>query len=107
MSETGHCELCGRFVGPITRHHLIPRTRHANKRTQREFDRVELKRRVVWFCQPCHDHVHALFTEKSLERDFNTLHSLAAQPAVAKFVAWIRSKPGGFRVPAKTARRRS
>ena len=107
MSQPACCELCRRCVERLTRHHLIPRTRHANKRTQREFDRAELKRRVVWFCQPCHDHVHALFTEKTLERDLNTLDSLVAQPAVAKFVAWIRSKPGGFRVPAKTARGKS
>ena len=104
MSKAIHCELCGRSINHLTRHHLIPRTRHANKRAQRTFDRAELKGRVAWFCQPCHDHIHSLVTEKDLERKYNTIASLAAHPEVAKFVAWIRNKPDGFRPPAKDAR---
>ena len=97
MHEYRCCELCGRAVSLLTRHHLIPRTRHANKRNQREFDRAEVKQRIAWLCKPCHDHVHALFTEKMLEREFNTLESLAMQPEVAKFVAWIQKKPAHYR----------
>ena len=92
------CELCGREISALTRHHLIPRTRHANKRNKREFDRAEVKRRIAWFCRPCHDHVHALFTEKELERHFNTVAMLAAHPEVSRFLNWIRRKPDGFRV---------
>lgn len=103
MSRCGTCELCGRQVGALTRHHLIPRTRHANKRTRREFDRAEVKTRVAWLCRPCHSHTHALFTEKELERRFNTLESLAAHPAVARFVAWIRTKPDGFKPASRAA----
>ena len=95
--STGICELCGRQVGRLTKHHLIPKARHANKRNKREFDRHEVKHRLAWFCRPCHSHVHALFTEKTLEREFNTLALLAAQPEVAKFAAWIRTKPDGFK----------
>jgi hypothetical protein len=94
---SGACELCGRTVAALTRHHLIPRARHANKRTRREFERDEVKRRLAWFCRPCHSHVHALFTEKTLERQFNQVAALAAHPEVAKFVAWIRTKPDGFK----------
>ena len=94
---SGVCELCGRHVSVLTKHHLIPKARHANKRNKREFDREEVKQRLAWFCRPCHTQVHALYTEKTLEREFNTLVSPAAQPDVAKFVAWIRTKPDGFK----------
>lgn len=97
------CELCGRQVSFLTRHHLIPRTRHANKRNKREFDRQEVKGRIAWLCRPCHDHVHALFTEKTLERDFNTLELIAAHPEVAKFVTWIQRKPDGFKPTSREA----
>jgi len=103
MSEGRVCELCGRLVSLVTKHHLIPRTRHKNKRNKREFDRVEVKTRVAWFCRPCHDHVHALFTEKTLEREFNTLESLMAHPEIARFVTWIQRRPDGFRPASKTS----
>lgn len=100
---SGRCELCERTVAALTRHHLIPRVRHANKRNQREFDRREVKHRLAWFCRPCHSHVHALFMEKTLEREFNTLAALAAHPDLAKFVAWIRTKPEGFKPTSQPA----
>src|SRR5215813_740741 len=96
MSEK-HCELCGRQVSTLTRHHLVPRTRHSNKRNKRDFDRADVKTRIAWLCRPCHNHVHALFTEKTLEREFNTLESLLSHPDVGRFVEWIRTKPDGFR----------
>ena len=103
MNPSGPCELCHREMNPLTRHHLIPRTRHANKRNKREFDRADVKQRIAWLCQPCHDHIHALFTEKTLERKFNTLDSLAKHPDVARFVGWIRNKPADFRPVSHTA----
>ncbi|MFO1512396.1 MAG: hypothetical protein U1F83_05700 [Verrucomicrobiota bacterium] len=97
MNQNRQCELCGREGGEMTRHHLVPRTRHSNKRNRRDFDRVDVRSRIAWLCRPCHNHVHALFTEKVLERRFNTVESLAAHPEVARFVIWIRKKPAGFR----------
>lgn len=93
---TGRCELCERGEVELTRHHLVPRTRHSNKRNQREFDREDVRTRIALFCRPCHRMVHALFTEKQLERELNTLEAIAAHPDVARFVAWIRPKPPGF-----------
>ena len=91
----------------LTRHHLIPRTRHPNKRNKRQFDRSEVKTRIAWFCPPCHNHVHALFSEKTLEREFNTLESLAAHSEVARFVSWIRKKPSGYRPSNRPSSTRS
>ncbi len=93
----GRCAICRREE-TLTRHHLIPRTRHHNKRNKREFDRDVVKQ-VVGICRPCHSQIHALLSEKELEREYNTVDKLRAHPGVAKFSEWIRSKPPGFRVP--------
>ena len=98
MSEPGKsCALCGRIVPQLTRHHLIPRTRHRNKRNKRDFARSEVKSRVVMICRACHNQVHALFTEKTLEREFNTLETLANHPEIIRFVNWVKTKPPTFR----------
>lgn len=89
------CELCGRAGVELTRHHLIPRTRHTNKRAKRQTTREE-RQQTIGLCRPCHNQIHALFTAKQLERDFPTLSLLAAHPGVARFVEWIREKPPGF-----------
>ncbi len=47
MRRVGVCELCGRAECVLTKHHLIPQARHANKRNKRDFDRVEVKQRVA------------------------------------------------------------
>lgn len=101
----GACDLCGRDE-ELTRHHLIPRTRHRNKRTKREFEREEV-RATVGLCRPCHAQLHKLFTEKELEREWNSLERLRAHPDVEKFVRWVAPKPSGFRAQSAEARRRS
>jgi hypothetical protein len=100
---TGHCALCGREE-TLTRHHLIPRTRHHNKRNQREFTRAEVKV-TVGFCRPCHAQVHAVLSEKELERAHRTVETLRAHPEIAKFVAWIAAKPRGFKPQVRSQRR--
>lgn len=97
------CELCGRVVEEVTRHHLIPRARHGNRRAQRTFDREEFHHRTAWLCRPCHKQIHVLLTEKEMERTYNTLEALLQHPEVARFVAWLRDKPAGLKV---TVRRR-
>src|SRR5881275_24451 len=89
------CAICGREE-TLTRHHLIPRTRHHNKRNKREFDRATVKQ-VVGMCRPCHSQIHALFTEKELEREFNTVERLRMHPELTKFARWIAKKPRGFK----------
>jgi len=101
------CELCGRAVARLTRHHLIPRTRHSNRRNKRDFGRHEVHERVAWLCRPCHDHVHNVFSEKELERHFNTVSRLREHAEIARFVEWIAAKPAGFRPRrGKRSRRR-
>ena len=91
----GLCPICGREE-TLTRHHLIPRTLHPNKRNKREFDRRTVKK-TVGICRPCHSQIHAVLTEKQLEREYPTVESLQAHPEIAKFATWIATKPRGFK----------
>lgn len=95
----GICAICGRFE-TLTRHHLIPRTRHPNKKNKRDFNRAAVKE-TVGICRPCHSQIHAVLTEKELERDWNTVEKLRAHPDVQKYAEWIAGKPRGFRVPTQ------
>jgi hypothetical protein len=101
---TEGCELCGRATGDLTRHHLIPRTRHANKRNKREFDRNDVHHRIARLCRACHKQVHAVLTEKQLEREFNTLAALRGHPEIARFVDWVKAQPAGAHVAVRTSR---
>lgn len=90
------CELCGRAMEGLTRHHLIPRTRHRNKRNRREFSREEVRTRILWVCRPCHSHIHRVLSEKDMEREYNTREALIGHPEIRRFTAWIGRRPPGF-----------
>jgi Fe-S oxidoreductase len=105
MERPPTCELCGRAVEVLTRHHLIPRTRHKNKKNKKLFERSDVKSRILWICQACHDTIHSVLTEKELERTYNTPEALAAHPEIKKFTDWIRTKPESFGVKVKESRR--
>jgi 5-methylcytosine-specific restriction endonuclease McrA len=94
--------LCEREA-VLTRHHLIPRARHHNRRNKREFARSTV-RAVVGLCRSCHSQVHQLLTEKQLEREFNTVEKLRAHPGVATFAEWMRPRPSGFRPAMRSSR---
>jgi 5-methylcytosine-specific restriction endonuclease McrA len=101
--ETGVCELCGRNGVLLTRHHLIPRTRHGSKSARKRFNRKTMVEEILWVCRPCHNQVHVLFAEKELEREYHTRDALLAHEEMRKFIHWISKKPAGFR---PTSRRR-
>lgn len=100
------CQLCGRRVPDITVHHLIPRTRHSNKRNKRDFARSEVRDRTIRVCQPCHKNIHAALDNKSLERDYNTLRALASHPAIKRFSTWVARQSPGRHVRVRGTRRR-
>ena len=64
-----------------------------------------MKTDLLLLCVGCHKQLHALFSEKELERRLHDLPSLRAEPEVQKFVAWIKDKPPGFRPRAIRAKR--
>ena len=90
------CELCGREI-QLTSHHLIPRTRHRNKRTQKRFRRDDMQTRILWVCRSCHNHIHNTFSEKELADAYYSKELLLAHPAIKKFIGWIAARPAGFK----------
>jgi hypothetical protein len=100
------CELCERSGVRCDSHHLIPRTRHKNKRNKREFDRHEVKDRTVWLCHPCHGTVHTIFTEKELERELNSLEKIKSHEVIQRHVVWIQSKSNDFKLKMNRSERR-
>ena len=100
----GKCAICGREE-TLTRHPPIPRTRHANKKNKRDFERAVV-RQVVGICRPCHSKIHALLSEKEREREYHTVAKLKEHPGVAKFAQWIATKPRGFKAAVQKASER-
>ena len=95
------CELCGRTQLPLTRHHLIPQSRHNKGRTQRYFEKEEMLFRIALLCRPCHSQVHAVLDNATLMQQYNTVEALAAHPEIAKFAAWVATKPAGLKVTVR------
>jgi len=100
------CVLCERDVDVITEHHLIPKTRHKNKKNKKMFSREEVKTSKALLCKPCHNNIHAHISEKELEKDYNTLDTIREHPDVVKFTNWIKNKPADTKVPNKRNKRR-
>lgn len=62
----------------LTRHHLVPKSRRG--------------RVTVLLCRPCHQQVHAVLSEKSLEREYGTLEQLLDAPELQSWIGWIRGR---------------
>ncbi len=74
------CPLCERYilVQNLTKHHLIPKSRGG--------------RTTEAICRTCHRQLHALFTNKQLDREFNSIEALKATDEIAKYMAWVKNK---------------
>jgi len=102
--KTDHCELCGRTMDALTKHHLIPRSRHRKKRNKRLFNREEVRTRILWVCRPCHNHIHGVLSEKELESSYNTQQALLVHPEIRRFVDWISRKPASLKLGSRSMR---
>jgi hypothetical protein len=61
---------------------------------------------TVHLHQVCHSAIHARFSESELARRLNDVDSLKADPALAEFLAWVRTKPDDFHAPTRQTRDR-
>ena len=89
------CQLCERAIpeDQIEEHHLVPKSKGGKIK-------VPLHR-------ICHSHIHAAFTDAQLAKTFSTIAAILEDPAIRKFVDWVKGKPPGFSDEAReTARRR-
>ncbi|MFC7175554.1 HNH endonuclease [Halosegnis marinus] len=78
MADPDPCALCGRYGDalPMERHHLVPEHRKESP--------------VVTVCSPCHDQLHALFTNEELIEEYHTAERLRAADRMADYLDWIR-----------------
>jgi len=70
------CPLCKRDGVQLSDHHLIPACRGGK-------DEKET------ICRDCHDGVHAFFTNKELESEYNTIEKLLGNEKFSKHVKWL------------------
>ena len=92
------CVLCGRNIPPQARsskHHLVPRLKGGT-----HLGTVRLH-------QVCHSAIHARYTEAEIARHLADPAALRDDPELARFVAWVRTKPDDFHAPTRASRGRT
>ena len=97
MASDPVCPLCGRPIPAGVRqsdHHLVPKLKGGARGP------------VVRLHQICHSAIHALVTEAELARRYADVAALRAHPGIARFVAWVATKPPGFHARTTGGRRR-
>ncbi|MBD0274011.1 MAG: restriction endonuclease [Acetobacteraceae bacterium] len=89
------CALCGRPIpegARASRHHLTPRLKGGARLG------------TVLLHQICHNAIHARFNEAELARRLSDIESLRAEPEIARFLDWVRTKPPDFHAPTRRSR---
>ena len=76
------CPLCERDMPrwQITLHHLTPKEEGGKAE-----DRTPM-------CRPCHKQLHAVFSNKHLEREMDSIDRLKSSPELQPFLKWIRKQ---------------
>lgn len=96
MSEPPVCPLCGRPIprhAPQSRHHLVPRLKGGGRGE------------TVLLHQICHNAIHAALGEAELARAWSDVAALRSHPRLARFIAWVATRPPGFHAPTAGGRR--
>ncbi|MEL6987025.1 MAG: HNH endonuclease [Bacteroidota bacterium] len=81
------CPICSRLIGNsknANRHHLHPKSRGGKPETMIVMHKI------------CHDKIHSVFSNKELERDYNSVEKLTSHPEIKKFIKWLKNKPPNF-----------
>lgn len=89
------CALCGRPIpksARSSRHHLVPRLKGG----------AQLG--TVCLHQICHSAIHARYSEAELARRLADIESLRCDPEIARFIAWLNTKPDDFHAPTRATR---
>ncbi|MGF3022936.1 restriction endonuclease [Methylobacterium aquaticum] len=91
------CALCERPIPPCarqSRHHLTPKLKGG---THGE---------TVQLHQICHSAIHARHSEAELAHRLSDVESLRAEPEIARFLAWVCTKPDDFHTATRMTRNR-
>lgn len=78
------CALCRRKVydeviddpGAIQEHHLVPENRNHSP--------------TVDLCRPCHEQIHAVFTNDELRESYDSIEALRGAERLRGYLNWIR-----------------
>jgi hypothetical protein len=93
------CPLCRRPLdGKVTRHHLYPQKYGRKKGHKLHASAFP----VVSLHKICHRMIHALFSERYLAKNLNTIEALRAHPAMQSFLEFLEDKPPSFDVRVRT-----
>ena len=63
-------------------HHLIPKSKKGKD--------------TVLIHKICHQKIHSVFTEKELEREWNSIEKLKSNSEINKFISWVQKKDPEF-----------
>jgi len=96
--EDAICELCSRTELMLTRHHLIPQSRHNKARTQRNFSREAMKTDIAMLCRPCHSQIHRIFANHELASYYHTIERLQTHSEVQTFINWVKKRPADLKI---------
>jgi hypothetical protein len=90
QTEEDICPLCKRPLIHKSNHHLTPKCRGGREKTL--------------ICSDCHRTAHALFSNKQLEREFNTVEALMSDERMRKAVAFLAKQDPHRRYKSVLAR---
>lgn len=87
----GICALCERENVEITVHHLTPKEEGGRHKP------------TANLCIPCHQYIHAQYSNKELAVRLNTIASLQDDERIKKFIKWIQKQPSTTLVKTRRA----
>ena len=88
MGDSLSCWLCERPLATrIQWHHPLPKSKKG--------------RQTVPVHPICHKAIHANFANAQLARMGEDLAAIRAHPEIAKFIAWVSTKPPDFYAPTR------
>jgi hypothetical protein len=93
--QAENCALCERPIpdgARASRHHLTPRLKGGARLG------------TVLLHQICHNAIHAHYSEAELARRLSDVASLRAEPEIARFLDWVRTKPPDFYAATRRSR---
>lgn len=78
--EREACPLCEReiLIQNLTKHHMVPKSCGG-----RETENL---------CRTCHRQLHALFTNRELDKELNSLEALKENSEIQTYLNWIENK---------------
>ena len=91
------CPLCERPIPPRAKsslHHLTPKLKGGAKAG------------TVRLHQICHSAIHARYSEAEIARRLADTEALRQDPEMARFLAWVRTKPDDFHAATRLTRTR-